>query len=138
MSSRSSTQGSHAYSSDLEESKFLRDTRSIYLGRLVLSFLAIAVAIAVIVCESVPFRHYLGTAEWASTGLALWPQNLDLRPTIAALSCGCVIAFMNLTYVTTALLPSVSILSTELRDPSLSHRLTSQLVLLAPFSHQIA
>ncbi|KAJ5578739.1 uncharacterized protein N7459_007703 [Penicillium hispanicum] len=106
MSSDSSTAGSHAYSSDLEESIFLQRNRSIHWGRLALSCLISAAAITVIACEAVPFRHYMTTAEWASTGLTLWPQNFDLRPTVAALSCGCVIAFMNLIYVVAALLPS--------------------------------
>ena len=108
MSSGSSTTGSNAYSSDLEESEFLRRNRLIHWGRLILSLLITVVAIATIASEAVPFRHYMTTADWAKAGLALWPQNLDLRPTITALSCGCVAAFINLIYIAAALLPSVS------------------------------
>ncbi|KAJ5126545.1 hypothetical protein N7448_007324 [Penicillium atrosanguineum] len=102
MSSGSST----AESSDMQESAFLKRSRAIHLGRLSLSFLILTGAIATIACEAVPFRHYTSTAKWASAGLALWPLNFDLRPTIAAMSCGCVIAVLNLIYVVIALLPS--------------------------------
>jgi len=109
MTSGSSSTGSHAHSSDMQESTFLKRNRAIHLGRLSLSFLIVICAIAVIACETVPFQHYKSTAQWANVGLALWPLNFDLRPTIAALSCGCVIAVLNLIYVVAALLPSVSV-----------------------------
>lgn len=108
MSSGSSFAGSQAHSSDMQESTFLKRSRAIHLGRLALSFLILTGAIAVIACEAVPYRHYISTAKWASAGLALWPLNFDLRPTIAAMSCGCVIAVLNLIYIITGLLPSVS------------------------------
>lgn len=111
MSSGSSTAGSHAHSSDMQESAFLKRSRAIHLGRLCLSSLILVGAVAVIACEAVPFQHYKSTAQWANSGLALWPLNFDLRPTVAALSCGCVIAVLNLIYVVVALLPSVSLLS---------------------------
>ncbi|KAJ5205012.1 uncharacterized protein N7498_005891 [Penicillium cinerascens] len=106
MSSGSSTAGSQAHSSDIQESAFLKRSRAIHLGRLCLSFLILIGAVAVIACEAVPFQHYKSTVQWANSGLALWPLNFDLRPTVAALSCGCVIAVLNLIYVVVALLPS--------------------------------
>ena len=108
MSSGSSTTGSNAFSTDMDESTFLKRNRVLHWVQLGLSSLIFVVAIAVIPCEAVPYHHYKSTAKWASSGLALWPQNLDTRPTIAALSCGCVVAVLNLIYVIAALLPSVS------------------------------
>lgn len=102
MSSNASTAGS------MDESKFLKRNRALHWVRLALSFLVTAGAVAVIACEAVPLQHYKTTAQWASDGLALWPLNLDIRPTIAALACGCVIAVLNLVYMIVALLPSVS------------------------------
>lgn len=96
-----------SHSSDMQESTFLKRSRAIHWARLGLSFFILIVAVAVIACEAVPFQHYKSTAQWANAGLALWPLNFDLRPTIAALSCGSVIAVLNLVYVITALLPSV-------------------------------
>jgi hypothetical protein len=103
MSSNASTAGS------TDESKFLKRNRVIHLTRLGLSALITTGAIAVIACEAQPLQHYKTTAQWASAGLALWPLNLDVRPTIAALACGCVIAALNLVYMVIASLPSVSI-----------------------------
>ena len=103
MSSNASTAGS------FDESRFLKRTRTVHLVRLGLSVIATAGAIAVIACEAVPLRHHQDTAQWASIGLALWPLNLDVRPTIASLACGCVIAVLNLAYAVVALLPSVSL-----------------------------
>ena len=110
MTSNSSLTGSGAaYSSDLEESNFLKRNRVIHFARLGLSFLIFGVAIAVVACEAPPLRHYKNTSQWASAGLALWPLNFDLRPTIAAISCGCIITILNLVYIAVALLPSVSL-----------------------------
>ncbi|KAJ5704230.1 hypothetical protein N7493_011368 [Penicillium malachiteum] len=106
MSSGSSTAGSNAFSSDMDESNFLKRNRMLHWVQLGLSSFILIAAIAVIPCAVVPYQHYLDTAKWATASLAIWPQNLDLRPTVAALSCGCVITFLNLIYVVTALLPS--------------------------------
>ncbi|KAJ5114327.1 hypothetical protein NUU61_000086 [Penicillium alfredii] len=107
MNCDSSTAGSHqTYTAELEESAFLRRSRSLHWARLGLSSLIFIAAIAIIPCEAVPLRHYKSTSEWASVGLALWPLNFDLRPTVAALSCGCVITFLSLMYIVAALLPS--------------------------------
>lgn len=107
MSSNSSTASSHPYSSDVEESNYLKRNRSLHWARLGLSAIISAVAIIVIACEAIPYRHYRDTVRWARTGLALWPLNFDIRPTVAALACASVIAFLNVTYVIVALLPSV-------------------------------
>lgn len=103
MSSNASTAGS------MDESKFLKRNRALHLTRLGLSALITTGAIAVIACEAQPLHHYKTTAQWESAGLALWPLNLDVRPTIAGLACGCVIAALSLVYMVVALLPSVGI-----------------------------
>lgn len=106
-----------AYSSDMEETTFLKRNRVIHFTRLGLSFLIFGIAIAVVACEAPPLRHYKNTYQWASAGLALWPLNFDLRPTTAAVSCGCIITVLNLVYIAVALLPSVSYtLSIALHD----------------------
>ncbi|KAJ5743195.1 hypothetical protein N7533_010297 [Penicillium manginii] len=106
MSSNSSTAGSHPYSTDVEESTFLKRNRLIHWARLGLSVLITTAAIATVACEAVPLRHYKDTSKWSSDDLPLWPMNLDVRPTVAALACGCVITALNLVYVVAALLPS--------------------------------
>ncbi|GLI72086.1 hypothetical protein PoHVEF18_000254 [Penicillium ochrochloron] len=100
MSSNASTAGS------MDESKFLKRNRALHWARLGLSLLTTTGAVAVIACEAVPLHHYNTTSQWATEGLALWPLNLDMRPTIAALACGCVIAVLNMVYVVVAMLPS--------------------------------
>ncbi|KAJ5682951.1 hypothetical protein N7462_006116 [Penicillium macrosclerotiorum] len=106
MSVKSSIAASHTYSTDMEESKFLVRNRSLHVARIALSSLLFIFALAVLVCEAVPYRHYKDTVDAESSGLALWPNNFDTRPTIAALSCGCVIAALNLVYVVIAVIPS--------------------------------
>ncbi|KAJ5998001.1 hypothetical protein N7499_005603 [Penicillium canescens] len=107
MTSTSSLTGSgRAYSSDMEESTFLKRNRVVHFARLGLSFLTFGVAIAVVACEAPPLQHYKRTSQWANAGLALWPLNFDIRPTIAALVCGCIVTVLNLVYIAAALLPS--------------------------------
>ncbi|KAJ5162061.1 hypothetical protein N7492_007453 [Penicillium capsulatum] len=106
MSSNSSAAGSHPSSWDYRESNFLQRNRVLHWVRLGLSALISAVSIAAIACEAVPYQHYRDTVRWAWTGLALWPLNFDIRPTVVALACASIVAFLNLTYMTVALLPS--------------------------------
>ncbi|CAI7641864.1 unnamed protein product [Penicillium bialowiezense] len=107
MTSISSLTGSgRAYSSDVEESTFLKRNRAIHLLRLALSFLVFSISIAIVACEAPPLRRYKSTSQWAPAGLALWPLNFDLRPTVAAITCGCIVAVLNLVYISTALMPS--------------------------------
>ncbi|PWY95323.1 hypothetical protein BO94DRAFT_225068 [Aspergillus sclerotioniger CBS 115572] len=88
------------------ESKFLTRTHHLRHTRLALAILTFLVSIPTIACEAVVLHHYRQTAPYTRIWLYLWPLNLDLRPTIALLACGCVIAFQNLLYIITALLPS--------------------------------
>ncbi|KAL4915506.1 hypothetical protein BDW62DRAFT_122972 [Aspergillus aurantiobrunneus] len=94
--------------SNEEESSFLKRIRLLHWVRLALAFLALGISISIIACEAVPYRHYRDTssASFESAGLYLWPLNLDIRPTIAILACGCVVAFLSLLFIVVALLPS--------------------------------
>ncbi|KAL6237735.1 hypothetical protein BDW75DRAFT_248488 [Aspergillus navahoensis] len=92
--------------SNEEESSFLKRIRLLHWIRLGLSSLALATSIAIIACEVVPYRHYRKTSSFENIGLYLWPINLDIRPTIAVMACGCVVAFLSLLFIVVALLPS--------------------------------
>ncbi|KAL4909941.1 hypothetical protein BDW74DRAFT_144082 [Aspergillus multicolor] len=92
--------------SNEEESSFLKRIRLLHWIRLGLSSLALGLSIAIIACETVPYRHYRNTSSLENIGLYLWPLNLDVRPTIAILACGCVVAFLSLVFIVVALLPS--------------------------------
>ncbi|CAK37243.1 hypothetical protein CBS63078_4724 [Aspergillus niger] len=89
-----------------EESKFLTRTQHLRHTRLALAILTFLTSIPTIACEAVALHHYRQTSPYARVWLNLWPLNLDLRPTIALLACGCVIAFQNLLYIVTAVVPS--------------------------------
>ncbi|RAL05477.1 uncharacterized protein BO80DRAFT_478486 [Aspergillus ibericus CBS 121593] len=88
------------------ESKFLARSHHLRHTRLLLATLTFLTSIPTIVCEAIALHHYRQTSPYTRIWLYLWPINLDLRPTIALLACGCVIAFQNLLYVVTAVLPS--------------------------------
>ncbi|OJI85186.1 hypothetical protein ASPTUDRAFT_102619, partial [Aspergillus tubingensis CBS 134.48] len=89
-----------------EESKFLTRTQHLRHTRLALAILTFLTSIPTIACEAIALHHYRQTSPYARVWLNLWPLNLDLRPTIALLACGCVIAFQNLLYIVTAVIPS--------------------------------
>lgn len=107
MSSDSIADSGHAYSSDMEEAKFLKRSRIIHVLRLVLSFLTLCISLAVIACEVQPLQNYKNTSQWAVSGLTLWPLNFDIRPTIAAIACGTIISVLNLAYIIAAFIPCV-------------------------------
>lgn len=107
MSSDSIAESGHAYSSDMEESTFLKRSRMIHVLRIVLSFLTLGIAVAVIACEVQPFQNYKSTSQWAVSGLTLWPLNFDIRPTIAAIACASIIGAFNLAYIIAAFIPCV-------------------------------
>ncbi|KAL5342439.1 hypothetical protein BJX70DRAFT_321846 [Aspergillus crustosus] len=108
MASAASLAGSYHAScaSDHEESSFLKRTRFLHWIRLGLSSLAFGISISIMACEAVPYRHYRDTSSFENVGLYLWPLNFDLRPTIAILACGSVIAVLSLIFIVVALLPS--------------------------------
>ena len=109
MSTSSTTGSYHAsYASDEAESSFLRRDRYLRVVRLGLAALIFSLGVSIIGCEGVPLHHYRQTSVYEQAWLPLWPLNLDVRPTIAILACGCVVAALNLVYIVVALLPSVS------------------------------
>lgn len=113
MESLSSFGGSYHASvscaSNEEESAFLKRARLLRWIRLGLSAVIFSVSVSIIGCEAVPLLHYRRTSAFERFWLFLWPLNFDLRPTIALLACGCVIAFQTVLYIVTTLLPSVSL-----------------------------
>lgn len=109
MSTSSTTDSYHAsYASDEAESSFLRRDRYLRVVRLGLAVLIFSLGVSIIGCEAAPLHHYRQTSIYEQAWLPLWPLNLDVRPTIAILACGCVVAALNLVYIVVALLPSVS------------------------------
>lgn len=94
--------------SDHEESTFLKRSHHLRWAQLALSVVCFSSALAIIGCQAVPFQHYQSTSGYEEAGLALWPLNFDLRPTIAILSSGCIIAMLDLIYIVAVLIPSVS------------------------------
>lgn len=97
--------------SDKAESAFLSRTRSIHFLRLGLATVLSLASIATIVCEAIPLRHYRSTKRYESTGLALWPLDFDLRPTIVALTTGCVVLLGSLGVIMLGSVPFVCSLS---------------------------
>ncbi|KAL5365514.1 hypothetical protein BJX96DRAFT_169162 [Aspergillus floccosus] len=108
MGTGSFTSGSYHAScaSDAQESTFLKKARLLRWVQIALAILVFAAAISATSCEAVPLQHYRSTSAFEQLGLYLWPLNLDLRPTVAILACGCVIAFLALVHLIIALLPS--------------------------------
>lgn len=92
--------------SDADESKYLKRVQYLRWIRLGLGVILFSIAVSIIACETVPYKQYRSTSAYGRIGLYLWPLNFDIRPTVALLSCGCVIAFLNLAYTILALIPS--------------------------------
>ena len=103
MDSEPLTSGSYAHcATDNEELTYLKRINILRWIRFGLALIILGAAVAVIGCEAGPLRHYHRTSEYEKVWLFLWPLNFDIRPTIAPLSCGCVIACLNLVYVVVA------------------------------------
>lgn len=109
MDASSFTSGSYHVScaSDEQESTFLKRARLLRWAQIALGIINFALAVSAIGCEAVPLHHYRRTSAFEHISLYLWPMNLDIRPTIALLACGSVIALLALFHVIVALLPSV-------------------------------
>lgn len=88
-----------------DSSTYLPRQRMLHRLRLGTAVLVLGAATALIACEAIPLQHYCNTSSMQHVGLVLWPLNFDLRPTIALLSCGCVVAFQILIYIFFAVLP---------------------------------
>lgn len=82
--------------------------RTMHFGRIILSVVLVAAGAAIVGCEAHALHTYNSTNLGSEWFLPLWPQNLDLRPSIAILVGGAVVALTNCFYLCCALLPAVS------------------------------
>lgn len=89
----------------------LRQLQMLHWTRVALSVLVVGAAAAIVGCEGHALHTHNTTRLPAEFFLPLWPQNLDLRPTVAILAGGTVIMALGLFYLLVAILPSVSITS---------------------------
>ncbi|KAL4893659.1 hypothetical protein BDV59DRAFT_176897 [Aspergillus ambiguus] len=108
MDTGSLTSGSYHAScaSDVQESTFLKRARLLRWVQIGLAIVVFAISVSATGCESVLLQHYRRTSAFEYLGLYLWPLNLDLRPNIALLACGCVSALLTLIHLVIALIPS--------------------------------
>ncbi|KAF9885532.1 hypothetical protein FE257_012860 [Aspergillus nanangensis] len=92
--------------SDDQESSFLTKARLLRWAQLGIAILVFTMSVSAIACEAVPLHHYRQTTAFEQAWLYLWPLNLDVRPTVALLACGCIITLQALLFIISALLPS--------------------------------
>jgi hypothetical protein len=90
-----------------ESSTRLRLLRLIHSGRIVLSVVLVAAAAAIVGCEADAIRTYNSTNLSSQWFLPLWPQNLDLRPSIGIIVGGALIILTSSLYLLCAILPAV-------------------------------
>ncbi|EXJ95075.1 hypothetical protein A1O1_00193 [Capronia coronata CBS 617.96] len=89
-----------------QESAYLKQARLLGWVRLALSLLTIASAVAAAGSVGHVLHKYNSTHLGSKWHLSLWPQNVDLRPTLAVLACACIIAAVSLAYVVFWVIPS--------------------------------
>ena len=77
------------------------------VSRIAISILLVAVGAAIVGCEGHALQYFHATNLGAQFFLPLWPQNLDLTPTITILVVGGVILTFNLIYLISAAIPYV-------------------------------
>jgi hypothetical protein len=77
------------------------------VSRIALSILLVAAGAAIVGCEGHALQNFRATNLGAQFFLPLWPQNLDLKPTITLLAVGSVILTFNLVHLITAAIPYV-------------------------------
>ncbi|KAI1936221.1 hypothetical protein LOZ66_004678 [Ophidiomyces ophidiicola] len=108
MSGRSSFQGAHAPStaSDEDESTYIQKTNTLQWFRIGLCGLIVILALTVIGTEGHALQYYNRTVQYEKVYLSLWPQYLDLRPTIALIVCGIILALQGMAFLAAALSPS--------------------------------
>ncbi|ETN46862.1 uncharacterized protein HMPREF1541_01051 [Cyphellophora europaea CBS 101466] len=99
----------HSASSAREEA-WLKDAHRLRLARFALSILTLAISASALGVSGATLRAYHattlsgnGSGTWQ---LRLWPVDIDLRPTIATLSCAGIIALANLMYIAVSIIPS--------------------------------
>lgn len=77
------------------------------VSRIAVSILLVAASAAIVGCEGHALRNFNVTNLGAQFFLPLWPQQLDLTPTITILAVGGVILTFNLIYLISAAIPYV-------------------------------
>jgi hypothetical protein len=102
-----------------DSSTTLRLIRMIHLGRIVLSAVLVAAGAAIIGCEGQALYTYNSTNFSSEWFLPLWPQTLDLRPSVGILVGGAVVVLTSCLYLFCAIMPAVSKLLVELIRPRL-------------------
>ncbi|EEP78070.1 predicted protein [Uncinocarpus reesii 1704] len=108
MSSITSLRGAHAPStaSDEDESTYIKRTRTLHWVRIGLCAVTLALATAIIATEGHALQYYNQMSKYEKMYLALWPENLELRPSVALVIGGVILALQSLAYSIVALLPS--------------------------------
>src|SRR5690625_100016 len=101
------TDSTPSYASDEQESKHLKRSKILHWVKLGLSVVILGTATTVVGCEAHALRHYKETRNFEKWWLALWPQEFDLRPTMALLGAGIAIMVTVLVYMIVAAFPSV-------------------------------
>jgi hypothetical protein len=84
-----------------------REARLLHWGRTTLSVVLLAAGAAITASEAHALYGYNSTHLSDEWFLPLWPQHFDLRPTIALLSAGAVIALTSLVYLISAVIATV-------------------------------
>jgi hypothetical protein len=87
------------------------------VSRIAVSILLVAVGAAIVGCEGHALQNFNATNLGAQFFLPLWPQGLDLTPTITILVVGGVILTFNLIYLISTAIPYVCSLPCTLYGP---------------------
>jgi hypothetical protein len=95
------------------ESPGLRRLRMLHWVRIAISIFVVGAGAAIVACEAHALHTYNVTNLSNQWFLPLWPQHFDLTPSVAILAGGAVILSMNLLYLASAIIPSVSSLTLE-------------------------
>ncbi|KAL1953127.1 hypothetical protein VTO42DRAFT_3562 [Malbranchea cinnamomea] len=107
MSAPASLTGSNAsFASDEDESKYLKRTLWLHWARIGLAGLLQVIALIAIACEAHPLHYYHQTRQYEDMWLFLWPQHLEVRPSVAFIVCNTLVFVAATVYVVVALLPS--------------------------------
>jgi hypothetical protein len=87
------------------------------VSRIAVSTLLVAAGAAIVGCEGHALQNFKATNLGAQFFLPLWPQDLDLTPTITILAVGSVILTFNLIYLISTAIPYVCPLPIPLYGP---------------------
>jgi hypothetical protein len=88
------------------------------VSRITVSILLVAAGAAIVGCEGHALRNFNATNLGAQFFLPLWPQQLDLTPTITILAVGGIIMTFNLIFLISAAIPYVCPLSVPSMPPN--------------------